>query len=146
VCRHSEGVQSLYPHEQGLAALSVESYLGVPLKNALGAVVGHLVVMDSKPRQFADEEISIIKIFATRACAELEPQRTEAALRSSQRRLQTLLDINNAVVSKLSRDKLFPAIGDALGRTIRFDRLALSLMMRLRECCASRLMQALRAS
>jgi formate hydrogenlyase transcriptional activator len=41
--------------------------------------------------------------------------------------LQTLLEINNAVVSKLTREELFRAIGDALGRIIPFDRLALSL-------------------
>jgi formate hydrogenlyase transcriptional activator len=51
----------------------------------------------------------------------------EKALRNSQRRLQTLLDINNAVVTKLNRDELFKAIGEALGRIIQFDRLALSL-------------------
>jgi formate hydrogenlyase transcriptional activator len=51
----------------------------------------------------------------------------EKALRDSQRRLQTLLEINNAIVSKLTRDELFEAIGEALGRVIRFDRLALSL-------------------
>jgi formate hydrogenlyase transcriptional activator len=120
-------IQALYPDEPGLAALGVESYLGVPLKTALGAVVGHLVVMDSKPRSFDDQEIATIQIFATRACAELERQRVEEALRRIQRRLETLLDINNAVVSKLSRDDLFKAIGEALGRIIRFDRLALSL-------------------
>jgi formate hydrogenlyase transcriptional activator len=53
--------------------------------------------------------------------------REEKALRDSQRRLQTLLEINNAIVSKLTRDELFEAIGEALGRIIRFDRLALSL-------------------
>jgi formate hydrogenlyase transcriptional activator len=45
----------------------------------------------------------------------------------SQERLQTLLEINNAIVSKLTRDELFRAIGDALGRIIQFDRLALSI-------------------
>ncbi|HEX2229345.1 MAG TPA: sigma 54-interacting transcriptional regulator [Candidatus Binatia bacterium] len=127
VCRYSEGVQALYPQDRGLAALGVESYLGVPLKDARGSTVGHLVVMDSRQRPFVDDEVSIIKIFATRACAELERQKTEAALRNSQRRLQALLEINNAVVSKLSRDELFQAIGNALCRVVPFDRLALSL-------------------
>jgi formate hydrogenlyase transcriptional activator len=127
ICTYPKEVQRLYPGDAGLAALGVESYLGIPIKNALGPVVGHLVVMDSKPRQYGDEEISIIKIFATRACAELERQRIQEALRKSQRRLGTLLAINNAVVSKLTRDELFNAIGDALARIIRFDRLALSL-------------------
>ena len=127
ICSYPERVQDFYPEEPGLAVLGVESYLGVPLKDALGGVLGHLVAMDIRPRRFDDQEISILKIFATRACAELERQRAEAALVKSQKRLQTLLDINNAVVSKLTRDELFSAIGDALARIIPFDRLALSL-------------------
>jgi formate hydrogenlyase transcriptional activator len=127
ICSHPREVQALYPNDPGLAALGVESYLGLPLLTHAGAVIGHLVVMDSRLRHFEDEEISIIKIFATRGCAELERQRTEAALRHSQHRLETLLDINNAIVQKLNRDELFQAIGEALGRVIRFDRLALSL-------------------
>jgi formate hydrogenlyase transcriptional activator len=42
-------------------------------------------------------------------------------------RLRTLLEINNAIVTKLTRDDLFSAISDALARVISFDRLALSL-------------------
>jgi formate hydrogenlyase transcriptional activator len=44
-----------------------------------------------------------------------------------EKRLRTLLDINNAIVTKLTREDLFSAISDALGRVIPFDRLALSL-------------------
>ena len=38
-----------------------------------------------------------------------------------------LLDINNAIITKLTRDELFSAISEAVRRVIPFDRLALSL-------------------
>jgi formate hydrogenlyase transcriptional activator len=45
----------------------------------------------------------------------------------NEKRLRMLLEINNAIVTKLTRDDLFAAISEALGRVIPFDRLALSL-------------------
>jgi formate hydrogenlyase transcriptional activator len=45
----------------------------------------------------------------------------------NEKRLRMLLEINNAIVTKLDRDELFAAISEALGRVIEFDRLALSL-------------------
>jgi len=74
-----------------------------------------------------ERHVPILRIFAARAGAELQRQNAEEALRKSQERLQTLLDINNAIVTKLSRDELFNAIADVLGRVIKFDRLALSI-------------------
>jgi formate hydrogenlyase transcriptional activator len=68
-----------------------------------------------------------LRIFAARAGAELERKKADEALRKSQERLRTLLDINNAIVTKLTREELFTAISEVLGRVIQFDRLALSI-------------------
>jgi formate hydrogenlyase transcriptional activator len=48
-------------------------------------------------------------------------------LKKSEEHLRTLLGINNAVVTKLTRDELFSAIAEVLGRAMPFDRLSLSL-------------------
>jgi formate hydrogenlyase transcriptional activator len=89
--------------------------------------LGHLVVIDDKPRVFGEQAFSLLRIFATRACAELERKHAGDALSKSQKRLRTLLDINNAIVTKLTREELFTAISEVLARVIKFDRLALSL-------------------
>jgi formate hydrogenlyase transcriptional activator len=56
-----------------------------------------------------------------------QPQRTDEELHQNEQRLRALLDITNAIVTKLTRDELFTAISEALGRAVPFDRLALSL-------------------
>jgi formate hydrogenlyase transcriptional activator len=127
ICSHPEGIQLLFPEDQDLATLGAESYAGVPLSNSEGRVLGHLVVMDVKPRTFGEAELRILRIFATRAGVELERTRADAALKESESRLRALLEINNAIIAKLNRDELFSAIADALARIVRFDRLALSL-------------------
>lgn len=126
-CFYPEGLQVLFPQDEGLVTLGAQSYAGVPLINEAGNVLGHLVVIDEKPRVFSEQDFSLLRIFATRAGAELERKRAGDALRKSQERLQTLLDINNAIVTKLTREELFTAIAEVLGRVIKFDRLALSM-------------------
>jgi len=127
ICSYPERIQLLFPGDQDLAVLGAESYAGVPLPNSEGRVLGHLVVMDVKPRIFGEAELRILRIFATRAGVELERTRADAASKESESRLRALLEINNAIIAKLNRDELFLAIADALARIVRFDRLALSL-------------------
>jgi len=126
VCCYPEGLQLLFPEDKDLVALGIESYAGVPLLNSQGEVVGHLVVMDNQPRVFGKQELRILRIFATRAGSELERSRSEASLKRSEAQRRMLLDINNAVISKLSRDDLWTAIGEAVRRVVPFDRLALA--------------------
>ena len=59
--------------------------------------------------------------------AELERKHADDALKLSEEHLRTLLDINNAIVTKLVRDELFSAIAEVLARVISFDRVSLSL-------------------
>ena len=127
ICSYPDRLQQLFPEDEGLIALGAQSYAGVPLPNSAGGILGHLVVMDNQSREFGKNELRILQIFATRAGIELERTRADAALKASEHRLQTLLEINNAIVTKLTRDELFTAIADVLFGIIRFDRLALSL-------------------
>ncbi|HEY7163935.1 MAG TPA: sigma 54-interacting transcriptional regulator [Candidatus Binatia bacterium] len=127
VCCYPERLQGLFPEDTGLVRLKAESYLGVPLYGSSGEILGHLVAMDDKPSENLQQHVPVLRIFAARAGVELERKRAREALQKSEQRLRTLLDINNAIVSKLSRDDLFNAIAEALGRVIGFDRLALSL-------------------
>ncbi len=126
ICSYPERLQMLFPEDKDLATLGAESYVGVPLTDFHGKVLGHLVVMDIQPRVFGDQELRILRIFATRAGSELERSRAEDSLRRSEAQRRMLLDINNAVVTKLTRDELWAAIADAVRRIVPFDRLALS--------------------
>jgi formate hydrogenlyase transcriptional activator len=127
ICSHPERLQLLFPDDKELATLGAESYAGIPLPNSTGQVLGHMVVMDNRPRVFSEQELKILRIFATRAGVELERTHADAALKISESRLRALLEINNAIIAKLNRDELFNAIAGALGQIVSFDRLALSL-------------------
>jgi formate hydrogenlyase transcriptional activator len=127
VCSYPERLQLLFPEDRELVTLGAESFAGVPVRNSAGRVLGHLVVMDNRPRVFGESNLKILRIFATRAGIELERTRADAALRLSQERLQTLLNINNAIVTKLTRAEVFRAICTEMASVIKYDRIALSV-------------------
>ena len=124
---YPERLQALFPEDTGLVGLKAESYLGVPMHGSSGEILGHLVAMDDKRSENLQQHVPVLRIFAARAGVELERKRAREALQKSEQRLRTLLDINNAIVSKLTRDDLFHSIAGALGHVIGFDRLSLSL-------------------
>ena len=62
------------------------SYLGVPLMDPAGTVLGHLAVLDSRPMPKEPRLISLFQIFANRAAAEHQRLRAEAATREHETR------------------------------------------------------------
>ena len=69
ICSYPERLQVLFPQDEGLVRLGAQSYAGVPLINSRGNILGHLVVIDTKPRVFSEQAFSILQIFAARAMA-----------------------------------------------------------------------------
>jgi len=80
---YPERLTLLFPEDKDLVTLNAESYLGVPLHDSSGNILGHLAVMDNKPMNAKPHDISILKTFAARAGAELERKRAEEALRAA---------------------------------------------------------------
>jgi PAS domain S-box-containing protein len=89
---HPERLQQVFPEDTGLVDWCAQSYCGVPLLDPSGVVVGHLAIIDDKPMYDGPRGISIMRIFASRARAEIERKCAEAALRESEERLARILD------------------------------------------------------
>jgi PAS domain S-box-containing protein len=92
LCHHPEGVWRRFPDDPPLVEMGIESYLGVPLLDLEGKVVGHLAVFDRRPMPSEPRRSSIFQIFAQRAAAELDRLRAERALRESEKRFRDLFE------------------------------------------------------
>jgi PAS domain S-box-containing protein len=90
-CSYAHDAQRLFPEARILADLGVESYLGVPMLDSGGKVVGLLSVMHDQPVSDEERKLSVLKIFAARAGVELERQLAEEALRESEERWRSLV-------------------------------------------------------
>ncbi len=76
-------VQKSFPNDKYLATLGAKSYRGVPLIGPSGRHTGHLAVLDTKPMEEQPRFIHTMRIFATRAAAELERVQADDALADS---------------------------------------------------------------
>ena len=81
-------VQELFPKDTLLQEMGIESYLAIPLFDEAGKPLGHLGVMHDEPMGEATFAESILRVFASRAGAELERKRAEAALEKSHKQLR----------------------------------------------------------
>ena len=66
--------------------MGLESYLAVCLRGADGTHLGHLAVLDGRPMEADEDDLATLRIFASRAAAELERRRQAAALEASRTR------------------------------------------------------------
>lgn len=87
-CVYPRGIQALYPDDRDLVDLEAESYAAVPFQDAAGQVIGHLAVLDVAAIEEGSLDVSILKIFAARAGAELERLRVIAKLREQRQNLE----------------------------------------------------------
>lgn len=92
-------IQTLFPEDIMLADIHAEGYLATPLIDAEGTVMGHLAVIDTRPIEWREEDISIFDFFALRATAELDRLRAHTERRRSEQWLNSVLaSVMDAVV------------------------------------------------
>ena len=88
----AENVLELYPNDTDLESLDAVSYIGVPLLDLNGCVLGHLAVFDTKLLPEESWVNSVFNIFAARASAELQRINAEYDVREREEKLSRLVD------------------------------------------------------
>jgi GAF domain-containing protein len=83
-CSYPCNAKLAFPKNPWFVLLNTESYLGVPLFDRAGQIIGLIAILDSKPLIHEQQARMLMELFASRVSAELERQRTEVALRLSE--------------------------------------------------------------
>jgi len=103
ICQYADRLVELFPSDTALAEMGARSYLGVPMLDQNGRVIGHIAIIDDKPMARDERAIDLIKIFASRAAAELKRQRAETELQAALeqvRDLQKKLEAENVYLQE----------------------------------------------
>ena len=87
-----ERLLDLFPHDAGLAALGAVSFMGIPLLDADGTLLGALGVLGNRPMPAEPQLYELFDLFAVRAVAEMRRLRAESAMREREAQLSLLLD------------------------------------------------------
>ncbi len=84
---YPERVREIFPDSERLIAWKVESYIGAPITDSSGAVIGIVNAFSDRPKTFTEADMRILQIVGQRVAAEIISWRGEEA----QRRLQEQL-------------------------------------------------------
>ncbi len=114
--RIPEKVIELYPGDNDLKPLHAVSYLGAPLLDTEGEVLGHLSVLDTKPLPEDPRMVSVFEIFAARAAAEHRRLKIEQELRRREESLSLLLQSALDGIVVLGRDLAIERVNPAAER------------------------------
>src|SRR5262249_2609889 len=86
------GLRQKFPDDPYPRAWGIESFLGVPLYDAEGTVLGHLAAFDEGPMPEEPRKLLTFRIFAKHAAAELTRLHLERQLRDSEGQLRDLYE------------------------------------------------------
>jgi formate hydrogenlyase transcriptional activator len=80
-------LDTFFPADEG-----VKSYFGVPIFLSNGEVIGHIAIFDTKPIAISEQKLNVLKIFASRAGAEIERKQKDEVIQQNMGRYKSLFD------------------------------------------------------
>jgi PAS domain S-box-containing protein len=87
-----DNLLNLFPIDPDVTSIKAASYIGMPLTDSTGKILGHLAVIDTRPMPKEPRILAIFRIFASRASAELQRLHAESATREREQKLRRLVD------------------------------------------------------
>ena len=114
---YPERVLDLYPNDPDLRGAGAVSYMGVPLMDLDGSVLGHLAVLDIVPMPDDSIRRAVFEIFAGRAAAELRRLRVERQVRAQKAQLTRLIDSALDAIVQLDGELRVTGMNPAAERT-----------------------------
>jgi PAS domain S-box-containing protein len=87
-----DNLLELYPDDPDIKDVGAVSYLGMPLQDIDGRILGHLAVIDRRPIPEEPRVLALFNIFAARATAEVRRLRAEKQVREREEKLRGLFD------------------------------------------------------
>ena len=80
------------------------SYLGVPIKDDGGEIIGNLGVLDCEPMPADPRSLEIFNLFASRATAELQRIKSDILSRDREEKIERLLDSTIEAIIELDQE------------------------------------------
>lgn len=101
---YPDRVLELFPDKPMIREVGTCSYMGVPLLDLNGRLLGHLAVLDRVPMPPEPRFRALFEIFAARAAAELQRLRAESEVRDRELKLRRLVGSAMDAIIELDQD------------------------------------------
>ncbi len=111
VCMYPKDITHLFPKDQLLVDMGIEGYVGSPLKNSNGKVIGITVALYKNPIHDIDFVKTVFQIFSGRIAAEIERTEYQADLEAqvasrTQHLEQAMLSLKRTQTQLVQQEKL----------------------------------------
>jgi diguanylate cyclase (GGDEF)-like protein/PAS domain S-box-containing protein len=100
---YGDHVQTLFPQDPDLVTLRAEAYIGEPILDGAGRVVGLIVLVSRQPLPNSQTIEAGMRILAARASTELLRQQAEAALHMNEERHRRIATLTSDVIFSCAR-------------------------------------------
>jgi PAS domain S-box-containing protein len=123
---YPDRILDIFPDDSNIKKLSMVSYMGVPLFDIAGEIMGHLAVLDTKPMPDEPRLVSLFEIFAARAAAECRRLSVEQQARAREEQLDALLSGAMDAILVLDENYCVVRVNPAAEKLLGFDARALA--------------------
>ena len=120
-----ENVAELFPDDPELEKIGAVSYMGVPLLDVDGRILGNLAVLDTRPMPEEPRVLALFRIFAAQATAELQRLRAESEVRKREEKYRRIVETAGECFLLMDSNLAITDINDACCRMIGHSREAI---------------------
>ncbi len=99
-----DNLLNLFPIDPEIIGIKAASYMGLPLIDSVGNILGHLAVMDTRPMPAEPRLRPFFEFLHARASAELQRLQAESATREREQKLRRLVDSAMDAIIELDED------------------------------------------
>jgi PAS domain S-box-containing protein len=119
---YPDQVIRLYPENADLKSIHAASYLGAPLLDRDGRVIGNLAVLDTRPMPEDPRARTIFQIFAARASAELQRIQAESLRRETEEKYRRIIQTTDEGFILMNREFIVTDTNQAFCRMVGCSR------------------------
>jgi len=119
---YPDHVIQLYPENSSLRGINASSYLGAPLLDGDGRVIGNLAVLDQLPMPDEPHVRTVFQIFAARASAELQRIRADAERRRTEEKYRRIIQTTAQGFVLMNREFVVTDVNQAFCRMVECSR------------------------
>ncbi|HXT55076.1 MAG TPA: sigma 54-interacting transcriptional regulator [Candidatus Eisenbacteria bacterium] len=121
-----DNLLEIYAEDPDVQAVGAASYMGMPLLDLDGKILGHLAVLDLRPMPPEPRAQALFQIFAARAAAELRRMRAEAQVREREQKLGRLVGSAMDAIIELDQHLKINQVNPAAEKVLGASAMALT--------------------
>ena len=117
-----DNIIELFPDNPTLKEVGAVSFMGVPLMDLDGRILGHLSVLDKRPMPQEPRALALFRIFAARAAAEHQRLRAESEVRESEEKYRRIVETAEEGFLLMDKNLTIGEVNDAYCRMTGYSR------------------------